>query len=94
MCQLNFVQHPMNSHIQRSIRLPEAILVAHVQIRRVFKGVPELINEVIGQNLLDLGVICQAGDDLDRSLHNHRLIIDLGLALHLVRNDFDQSLDI
>lgn len=74
--------------------MSETVLVAHVQIRRMLKRVPKLSDKVIGQDLLDLGMIRKPSNDLNRPLHNHRLVILLRLALDLCRDDLKQSLDI
>jgi hypothetical protein len=71
------------THVPRSIRLAETILVSHVQHRRVINRVPKLGDEAVCQRFLDLGMIAQVRNELDRSLHDHGLVILLHLSLEL-----------
>jgi hypothetical protein len=67
--------------VPRSIRLAETILVSHIQHRRVINRVPELRDEAVCQSLLDFGMIAQIRNELDRSLHDHCLVILLHFSL-------------
>lgn len=84
----------MYPHVERSIRLAEAVLVTHVQHRRVIERVPELVDEAVGENLLNLGVVIQTGDELDGPLHDHGLVILLSLALGLALDNVKQRLEV
>lgn len=82
------------SHVERSIRLAEAVLVTHVQHWWVIERVPKLVDEAVGENLLNLGVIIQTGDDLNGPLHDHGLVILLSLTLGLGLDNFKQRLEV
>jgi hypothetical protein len=54
--------------------------------------VPELRNETIRQRLLNRGVIAQISDELNRALHDHRLVILLSFTLDFGLDDLKQRL--
>lgn len=60
----------------------------------MIERVPKLIDEAVGENLLNLGVIIQTGDELNGPLHDHGLVILLSLALGLGLDNFKQRLEV
>jgi hypothetical protein len=60
----------------------------------MFERIPQLVDEAVGEDFLRLGVIGQAGDDLDSPLHDHGLVILLRLALELGRDNLEEGLEL
>ena len=55
--------------------------------------VPKLVDEAVGQDLLGPRVIWESSDQLNRSFHEHGLVILLSFALELGRDDTLEGLE-
>lgn len=83
-----------STHIVRSIRLTKAILVPHVEHWRMIERLPQHIDKIVGENLLSLGKVREAGNQPNCSFHNHGLVIGLSFASDLGRDNVFESLQI
>ena len=60
----------------------------------MIQRIPQLVDQLVGEDLLCLGSSRKSCDELNRPLHNHRLVILLHLSLDLGPDEVKQSLPI